>query len=98
MCIHEAPSTEEFSRLIPKTPGVLQNYTFKIDEIPFKVTIGTGQPGNHILIFDAPKSDNPEFTTVRTVDSLESVEEVCRFWKEFLKNPRTYLTFKEFGG
>ena len=42
MCYHEAPSAEEFVKFIPKTPGVLQNYSFKIDEIPFKVTIGYG--------------------------------------------------------
>jgi hypothetical protein len=91
MCYHEAPSAEEFLKFIPKTPGVLQNYSFKIAEIPFKVTIGTGQPGKHLLIFDTPNADEPGSRTVHTIDSLDSVEEVCRVWKEFLKNPHTFL-------
>ena len=95
MCYHEAPSAEEISKFIPKTPGVLQNYTFKINDIPFKVTIGTGQPGKHILIFNTPNTGDPAATTVYSVDSLESVEEVCRVWKEFLQNPSMFLTSKK---
>jgi len=94
---HAAPSAEEFSKLIPKTPGVLQNYSFKIDELPFKVTIGSGQLGDHILIFNNASSDDPASMSTHTVDSLESVEEVCRVWKEFLQNPGTFLKTKELG-
>jgi hypothetical protein len=91
MCYHEAPSAEEFVKFIPKIPGILQNYSFKIDEIPFKVTIGTGHRGKHLLIFDTQSMDDPGSRTVHSIDNLESVEEVCRVWNEFLKNPRTFL-------
>ena len=94
---HAAPSAEEFSKLIPKTPGVLQNYSFKIDELPFKVTIGSGQRGDHILIFNHANSDDTASKAAHTVDSLESVEEVCRVWKEFLLNPGTFLKTKKLG-
>ena len=91
MCYHDAPSPEEFSRLVPKTPGVMQNYSFKINEIPFKVTVGTSRPGQHLLIFDWAQSPVGEPRLAHTIDSLKSVEEVCGVWKEFLKNPRTFL-------
>jgi len=94
MCYRDAPSAEEFLKFIPKTPGVLQNYSFKIDEIQFKVTIGTGQPGKHLLIFDTAGTDDPGSRAVHTIDSLDSVEEVCRVWKEFLQNPRMFLPSK----
>jgi hypothetical protein len=98
MNCHEAPSAEEFSKFIPKTPGVLQNYSFKINERPFKVTIGTSQPGKHLLIFDTQNFGDPATSTSHTVDSLDSVEEVCRVWKEFLQNPNSYLTSNKFEG
>ncbi|HTX17628.1 MAG TPA: hypothetical protein VMG34_03120 [Bacteroidota bacterium] len=69
----------------------MQNYSFKINEIPFKVTVGTNGPGEHLLIFDAAHPTVEESMLAHTVDSLKSVEEVCRVWKEFLKNPRSFL-------
>ena len=45
---------------------------------------------------DLRRSENgrPRIQTVRTVDSLDSVEEVCRVWREFLQNPLTFLPSK----
>jgi len=90
MRYHDAPDPEEFSRLIPRTPGVMQNYSFMINEIPFKVTVGTSTPGQHLLIFDLMQPGS-ETRSAHTVDSLRSVEEVCRVWEEFLSNPRKFL-------